>query len=509
MLSKLNIGTWVLLAAILGSSMSSVDSTVVYVALPVLQAELGATVVQAQWIVEAYVLLQAALILVGGSLGDRYGRRRVFAIGLSLFVIASALCGLAATPSQLIGSRALQALGGALLAPSSLAVITAHFDDKNRGKAIGAWSGAIALAAAIGPLLGGWLIGSFSWRWAFYINVPIGLVTLAILFWKVPESRDEEVGGKLDWLGASLATLGLGGVTFGLIESANYGLGSPIVLTSIAVGLLSLLAFIWSQGRVAHPLMPLSLFRSNNFSGANLITLLLYGAFSVTLFFMPFNLIQIQGYTPLQAGASLFPISVVLGAFSGWAGGLVSKYGAKLPLIVGPLIVAAAFLFITQIGIGGSYWLTIFPAVVIMAIGLTIVFAPLSTTVMSSAPMRLSGTASGINNALISTANVLFVSLLGVVALSSFSSAVEQRIQPLQLPALAVSQIEAETVKLADASAPASLNASQQAAVNDIFDLAFVDAFRVLMVFCTGLSVASAFVAWRMIDGKPRAKEPG
>jgi hypothetical protein len=218
---------------------------------------------------------------------------------------------------------------------------------------------------------------------------------------------------------------------------------------------------------------------------------------------MPFNLIQIQGYSPLEAGASLFPISVVLGIFSGWAGGLVSKYGAKLPLIIGPLIVALAFIYITTIGIGGSYWLTIFPAVLLMAVGLTIVFAPLSTTVMSSAPMRLSGTASGINNALISTANVLFVSLLGVVALLSFSSAVNRRIEPLDLQPLAVEQIGAETVKLANASAPDSLNASQQAAVNNIFDLAFVDAFKVLMFFCAGLSVASAVVSWRMIDGRP------
>ena len=388
-------------------------------------------------------------------------------------------------------------------------MITAFFDEKSRGKAIGTWSGALALAAAIGPLLGGWLIGAFSWRWAFYINLPIGLVTLAILFWRVPESRDEEAGGKLDWLGASLATLGLGGITFGLIESSNYGLDSPIVLAFIAIGILSLIAFVISQSRVPHPMMPLSLFRSSNFSGANLITLLLYGAFAVTLFFMPFNLIQIQGYTPLEAGASLFPISVILGIFSGWAGGLVSRYGAKLPLIVGPLIVAAAFLFIAQIGIGGSYWLTIFPAVVIMAIGLTIVFAPLSTTVMSSAPMRLSGTASGINNALISTANVLFVSLLGVVALQSFGAAVDRRVQPLELPALALQQIDAETVKLADATAPSSLNSSQQAAVNNIFDLAFVDAFKTLMVFCAGLSVASAVVSWRMIDGKPQTTKPG
>lgn len=509
MLRKVNIGTWVLLAAILGSSMSSVDSTVVYVALPVLQKELGATVVQAQWIVEAYVLLQAALILVGGSLGDRFGRRRVFALGLGLFAFASALCGLAATASQLIAARALQALGGALLAPSSLAIISANFDDKSRGKAIGAWSGAIALAAAIGPLLGGWLIGAFSWRWAFFINVPIGLITLAILLSRVPESKDEEASGHLDWIGASLATLGLGGITFGLIESSNYGMGSPIVLFAIGLGVASLVAFVYSQSKIAHPMIPLSLFRSSNFSGANLITLLLYGAFSVTLFFMPFNLIQIQGYSPLEAGASLLPISIILGAFSGWAGGLVSRYGAKLPLIIGPLIVAVAFLYITQIGIGGSYWTTIFPAVIIMAIGLTIVFAPLSTTVMSSAPMRLSGTASGVNNALISTANVLFVSLLGVVALHSFSAAVDRRIEPLELSPMIRAQVAEQAVKLANASAPNSLNASQKAAVNNIFDLAFIDAFRVLMLFCAGLSVASATVAWRMIDVRPPAKRAG
>jgi hypothetical protein len=227
------------------------------------------------------------------------------------------------------------------------------------------------------------------------------------------------------------------------------------------------------------------------------------------LFFMPFNLIQIQGYSPLEAGASLLPISIILGTFSGWAGGLVSKYGAKIPLIVGPLIVAGAFLYITQIGIGGSYWTTIFPAVLIMAIGLTIVFAPLSTTVMSSAPMRLSGTASGVNNALISTANVLFVSLLGVVALQAFSAAVDHRIEPLELPALVRAQIEDETVKLANATAPVSLNSSQQAAVNSIFDLAFVDAFKVLMLFCAGLSVASAGVSWFMIDRKGHVQESG
>lgn len=502
MLQKNNIGTWVLVATILGSAMSYIDSTVIYVALPVLQKDLNATVVQAQWIVEAYVLFQAALILVGGSLGDRLGRRKIFAIGITIFAFASALCGFATSANGLILARILQALGGALLGPSSLAIISAYFDKKSRGAAIGAWSGASAITVALGPVVGALLVQHASWRWLFFINVPIAILTLFVLFWRVPESRDEEATGKLDWRGASFATMGLGGITFALIESSNYGFFSPIVLSSLAIGVVTFTLFIWSQTRTKAPLLPLYLFRSSTFSGANLLTLLLYGALSGMIFFLPFNLIQIQGYDILQAGAGFLPFPIILGVFSGWAGGLVSRYGAKLPLMIGPLIVSVGFLLFGQIGLGGNYWLTFFPAIIVMAIGMTLVVAPLTTTVMGSAPMRLSGTASGINTAINSTANVLAVAILGVVALATFSSSIDRQLQETDLSPQAITEIEAEQVKLANAQAPESLPPAEQDAVNHIFDLAFIDAFRVLMYACAGLGLTSAAVSWLMIEGK-------
>ncbi len=496
-----DVGFWVLAAAILGSSMSFIDSTVVYVVLPVLQKELNATVIQAQWIVEAYVLLQASLILVGGSLADRFGRKRVFAAGTLLFAAASAFCGLATDANQLITARFMQALGGALLAPSSLAIITAYFHEGKRGRAIGAWSGASALFAAIGPLLGGFLAQTFSWRWVFFINLPMAAVTLITLYIYVPESKDDEVGGSVDWLGAALGVVGLGGITYGLIESSNLGLTSPVVLSSVALGLVSLGLFVLHESRMKHPMVPLSLFRSPTFSAANLLTLLLNGGLAAMIFFLPFNLLQVQGYTVIQAGASFLPLSIILGALSHWAGGLWHKYGAKLPLTIGPLIVAVSFVMFGSIGIGGSYWLTFFPAIIVLAFGATITAAPLTTTVMSAAPSRLSGTASGINNTLLSTANVLAVALLGVVALQSFSASLNKQIQLLDLPPIAVREITANKVSLANLEAPNSLDANRKAAVNHAVDQAFIDAFRNIMYICAGLAVASAGVAWLWIEG--------
>lgn len=483
--------------------MSYIDSTVIYIALPVLQKDLNATVVQAQWIVEAYVLFQAALILVGGSLGDRVGRRRIFAIGIIIFAIASAFCGFATSPNFLIIARIVQALGGAMLGPASLAIITAYFDERQRGKAFGFWSGASAITVALGPLAGAILVQYASWRWLFFINIPVAALTLFVLFAKVPESHDEGAGDRLDWRGASLATLGLGAFVFGFIESSNYGFESPIVWGSILLGLTAFSLFLFSQTRIKEPLLPLYLFRSRTFSGANLITLLLYGALSGLIFFLPFNLIQVQGYDIIQAGLGFLPFPIIVGAFSGWAGTLVSRYGSKLPLIIGPLIVAVGLILFGQAGLGGSFWLTFFPAVIIMAVGMTVVIAPLTTTVMSSAPKRLSGTASGINTSINSTANVLAVAILGVIALSVFNSSVEQRLEPMDISAQATAEIEMETSKLANAQAPDSLPLSQQTEVNRAFDLAFVDAFRVLMYICAGLVVGAALVSLLMVDGKP------
>lgn len=480
--------------------MSYIDSTVIYIALPVLQKDLNATVVQAQWIVEAYVLFQAALILVGGSLGDRLGRRRVFGVGIVIFALASALCGFATSGNFLILARILQALGGAMLGPASLAIITAYFDEKRRPAAFGAWSGASAIAVALGPALGAVIVQNFSWRWLFFINIPVAVITILVLFWKVPESRDEHAAARLDWRGASLATLGLGLFVFGFIESSNYGFPSPLVWGPIVLGVAFFSLFIHSQRITKEPLLPLTLFKSPTFSGANLFTLLLYAAINALIFFLPFNLIQIQGYEIVQAALGFLPFPIIIALASGWSGKMIARFGVKRPLILGPLIVALGFVLFGFTGLGGSFWLTFFPAVIVMAIGMSIIIAPLTTAVMSSAPNRLSGTASGINTAINSTANVLAVAVLGVVALSVFNVSVDRQLRSIDLAPQTISEIEAETVKLANAQAPTSLPQEQQDVVNHVFDLAFINAFRILMVVCAGLAIIAAGVSYYLIE---------
>ncbi len=306
-----DLGPWVLTATILGSSMAFIDGSVVGVILPILQNELDATVSELQWIVESYALLLAALMLVGGALGDRYGRRIIFAVGVGVFALASIWCGVAQTAGQLIAARAAQGLGGALLVPGSLAILSASFDEARRGRAIGTWSAFTAMTAAVGPVLGGWLVDNLSWRWVFYINIPIAAVVLTVLFLRVPESRNPE-RGRLDWRGAALATGGLGALVFGLVESSNLGLAHPLIVATLVLGVGGLAAFVVVERRVPAPMMPLTLFRSRTFSGANAVTLLLYAALSGALFFVPFNLIQVQGYTATAAGAALLPLILII-----------------------------------------------------------------------------------------------------------------------------------------------------------------------------------------------------
>src|SRR6266478_3794201 len=289
-------GRWVLAATILGSSMVFIDGTVTNVALPALQANLHATSVDVQWVVEAYALFLAALLLLGGSLGDHFGRRRIYAIGVVLFALASGWCGLAPNISQLIAARAVQGIGGAMLVPGGLAIISASFPESERGRAIGTWSGSTAITTALGPVIGGWLIEHVSWRAVFFLNLPLAVVVLALVVLFVPESRDEEEAGRLDLIGAALATLSLGGVVFGLIESSRLGFHSPVVITTLIGGGILAVAFVVVEARLRNPMMPLTLFRSRNFAGANLLTLFLYAALAGTLFFLPLDLIQVQKY---------------------------------------------------------------------------------------------------------------------------------------------------------------------------------------------------------------------
>jgi EmrB/QacA subfamily drug resistance transporter len=490
-------GAWVLAATIIGSAMVFVDGTVVNVALPALQRALGADVADVQWVVESYALSLAALLLAGGSLGDRFGRRRIFGIGVALFAAASVGCGMAPDAGWLIGMRAVQGVGGALLVPGSLALISASFTPDRRGRAIGTWSGVSAIAAGLGPVLGGWLIENASWRWIFFVNVLPAAAVLLVLA-RVPESRDPDAG-RLDLPGAALATVGLGGIVFGLIEAGRLGWGDPIIRGSIGAGIAALAAFAVVERRVRSPMVPMGLFRSRTFAGANLLTLLLYAALGGALFFLPFNLIQVQGYGAAAAGAALLPFIVLMFVLSRWSGGLVDRYGARLPLTVGPLIAAAGFALHALPGVGGSYWTTWFPAVVVLGLGMAVSVAPLTTAVMGAVDDRHAGVASGINNAVSRTAGLVAVAAFGLVALGAFGRSLDGRMRAMRVAPEVRAAMEAQRIRLADAQPPAGVDGATRAALERAVDLAFVDAFRWIMLLAAALAVLSAVAAWAMI----------
>ncbi|MDQ3692967.1 MAG: MFS transporter, partial [Chloroflexota bacterium] len=424
-------GRTVLIATILASSMVFIDGSVVNVALPTLQQEFGATAAQTQWVVESYALFLAALILVGGSLGDLFGRKRIFQLGVVLFAATSIWCGLASSIEMLIAARAAQGIAGALLTPASLAIISAAFtDETERGRAIGTWSGFTSVVTAGGPVLGGWLVDNASWRWVFFINLPLAAIVIAVAIRGVPESRDDEPR-RLDLAGAGLATVGLGALVFGLIEAPIRGWGDPLVLAGLAVGVVALVAFVAAEARIRSPMVPLGLFRSRTFSGANLLTFLLYGAFGGALFWLPFNLIQVQGYSATAAGAAFVPAILILFALSRWTGGFIGRFGAKLPLTIGPAIVAVALVLMARPGIGGSYWTTFFPAAVVFGLGMAITVPPLTTAVMSAVSRSQAGIASGINNAVSRTASLLAIAVFGVILTTAFDRAVSDRLDAI------------------------------------------------------------------------------
>lgn len=495
---------WILAATILGSSMVFIDGTVVNVALPALQSGLNATVVDAQWVVESYALFLAALLLAGGSLGDHFGRKRIYGIGVVLFALASIWCGLAPGINQLIIARAVQGIGGALLVPGSLAIISASFDEDSRGKAIGTWSGFTAITAAIGPVLGGWLIQNVSWRAIFFINVPLALIVLGLVYLHVPESRDEE-SGRLDWIGALLATVSLGALTFSLIESSRLGFSHPAIMLTLIGGLLLTILFLIYEVRTASPMLPLNLFRSRNFSGANLLTLFLYTALSGALFFLPLNLIQVQGYTATAAGAALLPFVLIMFFLSRWSGGLVKRYGAKAPLVIGPFVVATGFALFMLPGVGvtsGGYWTAFFPAVVVLGLGMAVSVAPLTTTVMSSVKQNRAGVASGINNAVSRTAGLLAIAALGIVMLQTFNSHLDQRLGSLELSPDVKSAVDEQRTKLAGMEMPPEVDVDLRQRIKTAVDESFVAGYRRVMLASIVLALLSAMSAFFLIDGK-------
>jgi EmrB/QacA subfamily drug resistance transporter len=485
---------WTLVATILASSMTFIDATVVNVALPALQTNLRATITDVQWVIEAYALFLGALILVGGSMGDQFGRKRVFLLGVAFFTAASVVCGLAASSRMLIIGRALQGIGAAFLVPGSLAIINATFDHSERGQAIGTWSGFSAITTALGPVTGGWLIEHVSWRAVFFINVPFAAAVVLLSLRYMEESRDPSRSARIDWAGAALAVFGLGGIVYGLLEWPARGMRDPVVLASLAIGAGLLASLVPVEGHVSNPMLPLNLFGSRTFAMANLLTLSLYAALGVMMFLVPMNLIQVQRYSPTQAGAALLPFALIMFALSRWSGGLLKRVGAHLPLTLGPTVAALGFGLLARPGIGGSYWSTFFPAIVVLAVGMAITVAPLTTTVMTAVDPTHSGVASGINNAVARVAGLLAIAVFGVMFVRTFNSRVVPQLDALHLPSAARAHIDRELPKMAGAEIPrdSSLNAQQEDEARHAIDTSFVSAFRLVMIGGAALALAAA-----------------
>ncbi|HTU63777.1 MAG TPA: MFS transporter, partial [Polyangiales bacterium] len=454
-----------------------------------------------QWVVEAYALSLASLVLIGGALGDRHGRRRVFALGALVFGVASAGCGLAPNATALVLARGLQGVGGALLVPGSLALISAAYGERERGAAIGTWSAASAITGALAPVAGGWLVAHASWRWLFWVNVPIAIAVAWLATAKVVESRDPEAPAAMDWLGAALVVSGLGSLVYGLIERGAAAHGG---VTPIVIGLSVLALFLWVEARSAAPMVPLALFRSATFSGANLLTLLLYAALGAAMFFLPFNLIQAQHYTPAAAGAALLPFVLLISLLSRWSGRFAERRGARMPLTVGPLLAAAGFSLLAMPGLDSSYARDWLPGIVLLGLGMGVTVAPLTAAVMGAVEQTHAGVASGINNAIARTAGLLAIAALGLILVQVFGSALLEKLDPLALaPSLETSVLEQQTRLAApDLSA---LPETLQAPIQHAFELAFITGFRVLMLACAALSVLAALTAALSIDRQAAA----
>jgi EmrB/QacA subfamily drug resistance transporter len=498
--------TWVLAACVLGSSMAFIDSSVVNVALPRMESELETTLSAMTWVINAYTLCMSALLLIGGAAADQVGRRRIFMIGITIFSIASIGCGLAPGVEVLILARAIQGVGAALLIPCSLAILGAAFNEKERGAAIGVWSGASAIAAGGGPLLGGLLVDHLSWRAIFLINPVIAVPTILIALRHVPESVDPDAKKGLDGIGATLAFFGLGVLVYGLISASDRGWSSPIVVGSLTLGAVLLVSFIMFERRSPTPMMPLNVFRSLTFSGVNILTLLLYGAIGGAMFFLPFLLIQVHGYSATEAGAAFLPFTIVLALLSKWGGGLADRFGARLPLIVGPAVVALGYLLIAVPGTGGPYWMTFLLPMVILGLGLAITVAPLTTTVLNSVAQHQTGVASGINNAVAQVASLLLIAILGTVGIATLNSSLDQH--------LVTSHANADVHQIADMARkgfvmpgfpPGTSPDTRQSAHTIIAD-SFLDTIRRVMLIATAFSLASAAAAAFTIRNPPARK---
>jgi EmrB/QacA subfamily drug resistance transporter len=473
--------------------MSFIDGTAVNVALPVLQRDFGAAAAAAQWVVEGYSLFLSALVILGGSLGDIFGRRLAYGAGIALFALASLACALAPSIEWLIVARCAQGIGGALATPGSLALISAAYTGEARGRAIGTWSGFSAMTAALGPVLGGWLVSAGSWRLVFAINLPLAAGVLVLLAIGVDESRDETMSRSVDYPGAALVTAGLGGIVYGFIrfQATPDALG----LAAVAVGAVLLAAFVQLEARAQHPMIDLALFRVRAFAVANLYTFALYGAVGGSLLFLPFDLINVQGYPPAEAGAALLPFIIIMFAFSRVSGGLVVRIGARIPLVLGALLAAAGFALFAGAGIGRSYWISFFPAAVVLGLGAACYVAPLTTTVMDALSAEHAGIASAINNAVSRCAGLIAIAVLGIVLAGVFSGRLARELEPGSVGPAALAVLARDRSEVVAGIVPAGIgDARDRATVTRAIHEAYAGGFSVVMLCSAGLALIAAAI---------------
>jgi EmrB/QacA subfamily drug resistance transporter len=486
------VRSWVLAAAVLGSTLAFIDKSVVNVALPAIEGNLRTSLTAMQWVINAYTLCMSALLLLGGAAADQFGRRLMFIVGVSIFAAASVGCGLASNVQILIAMRAAQGIGAALLVPCSLALIGAAFDEQSRGAAIGIWAGASAIAAGVAPILGGWLVDHSSWRMIFLINPVVAIPTLWIAIAHVPESRSPDAPAGVDWRGALLAVVGLGSLVYGLIDSSTLGWGNVGVMSSLAVGVLLLLAFVLAERTAAAPMMPLGLFRSRRFSGVNLLTLLLYGALGAAFFFLPYLLIQARGYSATAAGAAYVPFTLVVALLSHWSGKLGNRIGARWLLIAGPALVGAGFALLG--GGAGSYWITL-ASMTVLGLGMGLAVAPLTTTVINAVPPHRTGVASGINNAVASVGGLLLIAVLGSLALVAFGHALDRNLSIAHASPAVRAVVHSARAGLVVPRGAAGLSAVAQRQAHAIITDSLVAAVRMAMWVAALLALAAALTA--------------
>jgi EmrB/QacA subfamily drug resistance transporter len=492
---------WLMAATILASAMAFIDSTALNVVLPTIQNKLKASGTDLFWILNAYLLMLASLILIGGSLGDQLGRKKVFIIGILIFIAGSAACGFATNVHLLIGFRTLQGIGGAFMIPGSLSLITSSITQKDRGKAIGTWSAATTMVTIGGPLLGGALADAGLWRYIFFINVPIGIISILILSFHVEEIKEHGADSKIDFLGAIAIALGLALLTFGFLRTSHFDFKNIQVLISLIAGLIFLIAFIIIEKRSKNPMMPLQLFSNSKFSGANLLTFFLYAGLGGGMLFLSLNLIQVQGYSQLQSGLSFLPFTILMVAVARPAGGLADKYGPRIFLITGPAISGIGLLllsFVQQTNGPSEYWATYFPGILVFGLGMSFTVAPLTATVMGTVETHFSGTASGINNAVTRISNVFANAVFGALAILFFSAALQTELNNLSLTPTEKQLILNEAVNLGNAQVPSAVS-SKKTIIENYYHQSFISSYKKIMRISGGLAFAGALMSFLFI----------